>query len=133
MILRPDVVPTIGERSQIPEQPLRSLFDCVYFVTDSDIAGRSFRAMRAPLGYCAYFLVALDKTLHDGKSVVGCHLGFVLERLRDNAMNDDTTNLDQAEEDILTYTVSDEALEAAANAGTPLRISTPNTMWCPLC
>ena len=30
-------------------------------------------------------------------------------------MNDDTTNLDQADEDILTYTASDEALEAAAS------------------
>ena len=29
-------------------------------------------------------------------------------------MNDDTTDLDQADEEILTYTVSDEALEAAA-------------------
>jgi hypothetical protein len=29
-------------------------------------------------------------------------------------MNDDTTNLDQTDEDILTYTVSDEAIEAAA-------------------
>jgi hypothetical protein len=29
-------------------------------------------------------------------------------------MNDETTTLDQADEDILTYTVSDEALEAAA-------------------
>ncbi len=29
-------------------------------------------------------------------------------------MNDDTTCLDQADEEILTYTVSDEALEAAA-------------------
>jgi hypothetical protein len=29
-------------------------------------------------------------------------------------MNDTTTDLDQADEDILTYTVSDEALEAAA-------------------
>jgi hypothetical protein len=29
-------------------------------------------------------------------------------------MNDDTTNLDQTDEDILTYTVSDDALEAAA-------------------
>jgi hypothetical protein len=28
-------------------------------------------------------------------------------------MNDETTNLDQADEEILTYTVSDEALEAA--------------------
>jgi hypothetical protein len=32
-------------------------------------------------------------------------------------MNDRTTNLDQADEDILTYTVSDDALEAAAVAG----------------
>jgi hypothetical protein len=31
-----------------------------------------------------------------------------------NAMNDTTGDLDQAEEDILTYAVSDEALEAAA-------------------
>jgi hypothetical protein len=29
-------------------------------------------------------------------------------------MNDETTNLDQTDEDILTSTVSDEALEAAA-------------------
>ena len=29
-------------------------------------------------------------------------------------MNDETTNLDQIEEDVLTYTASDEALEAAA-------------------
>jgi hypothetical protein len=29
-------------------------------------------------------------------------------------MNDETTNLDQADEDIFTPTVSDEALEAAA-------------------
>jgi hypothetical protein len=29
-------------------------------------------------------------------------------------MNDDTTDLDQADEEILAYTVSDEALEAAA-------------------
>jgi hypothetical protein len=29
-------------------------------------------------------------------------------------MNDETTNLDQADEEILTYTASDEALEAAA-------------------
>ena len=28
-------------------------------------------------------------------------------------MNNETTNLDQADEDILTYTASDEALEAA--------------------
>jgi hypothetical protein len=33
---------------------------------------------------------------------------------RINTMNDDTTDLDPADEDILTYTVSDEALEAAA-------------------
>jgi hypothetical protein len=29
-------------------------------------------------------------------------------------MNDDAINLDQADEEIITYTVSDEALEAAA-------------------
>jgi len=32
-------------------------------------------------------------------------------------MNDETTTLDQADEDVLTYTVSDEALEAAARTG----------------
>jgi hypothetical protein len=31
-------------------------------------------------------------------------------------MNNQTDHLDQPEEDVLTYTVSDEALEAAANA-----------------
>jgi hypothetical protein len=30
-------------------------------------------------------------------------------------MNEQTDDLDQADEEILTYTVSDEALEAAAN------------------
>jgi hypothetical protein len=34
-------------------------------------------------------------------------------------MNDETTTLDQADEDILTCTVSDEALEAAAGT-TPM-------------
>jgi hypothetical protein len=32
-------------------------------------------------------------------------------------MNDETTNLDQADEDILNPTVSDEAIEAAAGSG----------------
>ena len=31
-------------------------------------------------------------------------------------MNDETTTLDQADEDVLAYTVSDEALEAAMPA-----------------
>jgi hypothetical protein len=35
-------------------------------------------------------------------------------------MNDDNTDLNQVDEDILTYTVSDEALEAAAGTGHPL-------------
>jgi hypothetical protein len=35
-------------------------------------------------------------------------------------MNDDTTNLDQADEDILTPTLSDEALEAATGIGATL-------------
>jgi hypothetical protein len=39
-------------------------------------------------------------------------------------MNDDNTDLDQADEEILTYTVSDEALEAAA--GTERGVSTPH-------
>jgi hypothetical protein len=33
-------------------------------------------------------------------------------------MNDETTDLDQADEEILTYTVFDAALEAAASPGT---------------
>ena len=32
-------------------------------------------------------------------------------------MNDETTNRDQTDEEILTYTVSDDALEAAAGIG----------------
>jgi hypothetical protein len=32
-------------------------------------------------------------------------------------MNDETTNLDQTDEDILIYTVSNEALEAAGTEG----------------
>ena len=34
-------------------------------------------------------------------------------------MNDATTDLDQADEEILTYAVSDEALEAAAGTERP--------------
>jgi hypothetical protein len=34
-------------------------------------------------------------------------------------MNDEMTNRDQTDEDILTYTVSDEALEAAAGITEP--------------
>jgi hypothetical protein len=40
-------------------------------------------------------------------------------------MNDETTNLDQADEDILTYTVSDEALEAAGGCFG----QQPDSMW----
>ena len=40
-------------------------------------------------------------------------LGAFGERI--NAMNDETTDLNQVDEDILAYTVSDEALEAAAS------------------
>jgi hypothetical protein len=48
-------------------------------------------------------------------------------------MNDITTDLDQADEDILTYDVSDEALEAAAGSESgggscwPLRCDTRAT------
>jgi hypothetical protein len=34
-------------------------------------------------------------------------------------MNEHATDLDQADEDILTYTVSDEAVEAAGTEGSP--------------
>jgi hypothetical protein len=43
--------------------------------------------------------------------------------LENGTMNDQTEHLDQSEEDILTYAVSDEAIEAAADIGwgtTPL-------------
>jgi hypothetical protein len=44
-------------------------------------------------------------------------------------MNDETTNLDQTDEDIFTYTVSDEALEAAAGTESGrLCLFTPVTM-----
>ena len=36
--------------------------------------------------------------------------------LKDNPMNDDTHDLDQADDDVLAYAVSDEAVEAAAGA-----------------
>jgi hypothetical protein len=47
-------------------------------------------------------------------------------------MNDETTNLDQADEDILTYTASDEALEAAAGIERGARASyyPPQTQPC---
>jgi hypothetical protein len=42
-------------------------------------------------------------------------------------MNDDTTDLDQADEEILTYTVSDEALEAAAGTERGANTDFPST------
>ena len=49
-------------------------------------------------------------------------------------MNDETTNLDQADEDILTYTASDEALEAAAdtekNPVATIVSLPPENSWC---
>jgi len=39
-------------------------------------------------------------------------------------MNDETTNLDQADEEILTYTVSDDAVEAAARTEVGVSIRT---------
>jgi hypothetical protein len=44
-------------------------------------------------------------------------------------MNDDTTNLDQTDEDILTYTVSDEAIEAAAGIERPYTIIGCNSVF----
>jgi hypothetical protein len=43
-------------------------------------------------------------------------------------MNDDTIDLDQADEEILTYTVSDEALEAAS--GTERKLMTDPLSVC---
>jgi hypothetical protein len=51
-------------------------------------------------------------------------------------MNDETTNLDRADEDILTYTASDEALEAAAGTeGVMQSVAPQYTCRCdpPLC
>ena len=50
-------------------------------------------------------------------------------------MNDDNTDLDQVDEDILTYTVSDEALEAVAGTerGVAAAANTAPTVcwnWC---
>jgi hypothetical protein len=42
-------------------------------------------------------------------------------------MNDQTEHLDQSEEDILTYTVSDEAIEAAAD--TLAQNNTASAYW----
>jgi hypothetical protein len=43
------------------------------------------------------------------------NFGLFLERT--NAVNDSTSNRDRTEEEILTYEVSDEALESAAGTG----------------
>jgi hypothetical protein len=48
-------------------------------------------------------------------------------RERTYAMNDDTTTLDQFNEDILTYAVSDEALEVAVGT-TGWGVSPPLSM-----
>jgi hypothetical protein len=47
-------------------------------------------------------------------------------------MNDDTTDLDQLDEEILTHTVSDEAMEAAAGT-TAGMVSSALTAACPGC
>jgi len=44
-------------------------------------------------------------------------------------MNDETTNLDKADEDVLSYTVSDEALEAAAGTGKKKLLLPPYTAY----
>jgi hypothetical protein len=45
-------------------------------------------------------------------------------------MNDETTNLDQADEDILTPTVSDEAIEAAAGSSAIIMTEWPPMIAC---
>lgn len=47
-------------------------------------------------------------------------------------MNDDTTDLDQADEEILTYNVSDEELEAAAT-NTQLEVTQIGYKTCNFC
>jgi hypothetical protein len=46
-------------------------------------------------------------------------------------MNDETTTLDQADEDILTPTVSDEAIEAVAGIERMTVPPSPDTRCCP--
>ena len=46
-------------------------------------------------------------------------------------MNDETTTLDQADEEILTYTVSDEAMEAAAGGWGTTPMCTSVAVPCP--
>jgi 2C-methyl-D-erythritol 2,4-cyclodiphosphate synthase len=46
-------------------------------------------------------------------------------------MNDDTTDLDQTDEDILTHTVSDDVLEAAARGAGEKVVSTNLSTYCP--
>ena len=52
-------------------------------------------------------------------------------------MNDETTTLDQTDEDILTYTVSDEVIEAAAGiekgAGGYTMWRVPSFRYLPIC
>ena len=48
-------------------------------------------------------------------------------------MNDETTNLDQADEEILTYTASDEALEAAGGGGHGVVWPTPSYDYTDIC
>jgi hypothetical protein len=48
-------------------------------------------------------------------------------------MNDETTNLDQTDEDILIYTVSDEALEAAGTEGGLLLALPPTQGYTAFC
>jgi hypothetical protein len=48
-------------------------------------------------------------------------------------MNDETTTLDQADEDVLYYTASDEALEAAAGTGQAWTVAACYSLapgWC---
>lgn len=46
-------------------------------------------------------------------------------------MNDDTTNLDQADEDILSHDVTDDALEAAARVAGERVVFTNLSTYCP--
>ena len=48
-------------------------------------------------------------------------------------MNDETSNLDQTDENILTYTVSDEEIEAAAGVERGVGIFDTRTPTVPLC
>jgi hypothetical protein len=61
--------------------------------------------------------------LWDIRLLLNARLGATSILEGSNAMNNQTDHLDHADEEILTFTVSDEALEAAAGAEAGVALS----------